>query len=141
MIVGFLEDSYLTAKEVIDAAGKKGSEMLEVQKIKVSIARLNAQLTKDFETLGRLSYDSAKNGVNIDDVHAALVLTIAEKYQEIDRLQAKLAKTKGLKFCEKCGACNPPESDFCNKCGAGLQGKGEQPAASCGEPKAESDEQ
>lgn len=118
--MGFFEDSYITAKEAFDAVGRKGSELVETQKLKINIARLNAQITKDFETLGRLAYDSAKNGTNIDDVHAAIVMAIEEKYQEIERIQAKLAQARGLLYCPKCGATNPPESQFCNRCGSNL---------------------
>lgn len=50
--MGFFEDSYVTAKEAFDAVGKKGSELLETQKLKINIAKLNSQITKDLRNTG-----------------------------------------------------------------------------------------
>lgn len=50
-----------------------------------------------------------------------MVMAIEEKYQEIERIHAKLAQTRGMLFCNKCGAVNPPDAEFCNKCGSSLK--------------------
>ena len=117
----FLEDSLIVAKEWIDAAGKKGGELAETQKIKMTIAKFRSQLTQDYQTLGRLAYDAAKNGTDTDEVYAAIVLSIDEKLEKVERLQAKLADVKGMKMCGECGHQNPPASDYCCRCGKKLR--------------------
>ena len=107
--MGFLEDSVIVAKGWIDAAGKKGGELAEAQKIKMTIAKFRSQLTQDYQTLGRLAYDAAKNGTDTDEVYAAIVLSIDEKLEKV------------VKMCGECGHQNPPASDYCCRCGKKLR--------------------
>lgn len=126
--MGFFEDSVIMAKEFIDATGKKGGELVETQKIKLAIAKFRSQLSEDYQTLGRLAYDAAKNGTDIDEVHAAIVLSIDEKLEKVARLQEKLAGVKGMKICSECGYSNPSTAGYCCRCGKKLHSHTYNPA-------------
>lgn len=126
--MGFFEDSVILAKEFIDATGKRGGELVEAQKIKMTIAKFRSQLSEDYQTLGRLAYDAAKNGTDVDEVHAAIVLAIDEKLEKVARLQEKLAGVKGMKVCTECGFQNPPAADYCCRCGNQLHAHAYNPA-------------
>ena len=134
--MGFFEDSVIMAKEFIDATGKKGGELVEAQKIKLAIAKFHSQLSEDYQTLGRLAYDAAKNGTDIDEAHAAIVLSIDEKLEKVARLQEKLAGVKGMKVCAECGHSNPSSADYCCRCGKKLRSRAYDPA---GENREESE--
>ncbi len=126
--MGFFEDSVIMAREFIDATGKKGGELVEAQKIKLAIAKFRSQLSEDYQTLGRLAYDAAKNGTDIDEVHAAIVLSIDEKLEKVARLQEKLAGVKGMKICSECGYSNPSTAGYCCRCGKKLHSHAYNPA-------------
>ena len=118
--MGFLEDSVILAREFIDATGKKSGELVEAQKLKLAIAKFRSQLSEDYQTLGRLANDAAKNGTDIDEVHAAIILAIDEKLEKVARLQEKLAGVKGLRICDQCGCSNPSAAEYCCRCGKKL---------------------
>ena len=126
--MGFSEDSVMMAREWIDATGKKGGELVEAQKIKLAIAKFRSQLSEDYQTLGRLAYDAAKNGTDIDEVHAAIVLAIDEKLEKVSRLQEKLAGVKGMKICSECGFSNPSTAEFCCRCGKKVHSRAYNPS-------------
>lgn len=126
--MGFFEDSVIMAKEFIDATGKKGGELVEAQKIKLTIAKFHSQLSEDYQTLGRLAYDAAKNGTDIDEVHTAIVLSIDEKLEKVARLKEKLAGVKGMKVCAECSYSNPSSADYCCRCGKKLRNRAYDPA-------------
>lgn len=118
--MGFLEDTIVKAKEVIDVAGKKTSEVITVQKLKVNAASLKHQIAKDYETLGRLWFDSQKannsNGKSLE----VLYKEIERKQQELKKLEMEIALTKNGKICGCCGHVNESDAHYCNKCGKEL---------------------
>lgn len=93
--MGFLEDSVILAREFIDATGKKSGELVEAQKLKLAIAKFRSQLSEDYQTLGRLAYDAAKNGTDIDEVHAAIVLAIDEKLEKLPACRKSWPESRG----------------------------------------------
>ncbi len=118
--MGVLEDTVVKAKELLDITGEKVNEVLDVQKIKYNIARTNAELSKDFELLGRLTFSRQKQD-NVDEEAMKAVLEEIELLQDhLREYEAELAFAKGGTVCDACGAANPADSDFCRKCGKPL---------------------
>lgn len=131
--MGFFEDTLVKAKEAIDVAGTKAGEVIAVQKLRLNAASLNSQITRDFETLGRLVFDNAKGkGAGTDAVDEVME-NIDRKYLQLKELEAEIAKAKGETICPVCHTANDAEATYCNRCGNSLGFTGtkepEQPAA------------
>ncbi|OJU15402.1 MAG: hypothetical protein BGN88_07785, partial [Clostridiales bacterium 43-6] len=108
------------AKDVFDVAAKKTGAMISIQKLRVNVAKLNSQISKSYEALGRLVYDSKKSEENVDEAVAALIAEIEQKYEEIADIEVKIAITKGKAFCPSCLTENDNAATFCSKCGEKL---------------------
>ena len=116
--MGFFENTVVKAREVLDVAGKRTAEMIELQKLRVSIASVQSQLAKLFEALGRQAYDDMKGAAVPEAAEQELVAEIDAKKAELSELEHKLATARGQQICEACNAINAGEAAFCNKCGA-----------------------
>ena len=111
------EDTVVKAKEVMDITGQRVTELVNIQKIKLKIVKVRAQIETDYKLLGKLYYSGVKRE-NVDE--AALQAIIDEIDLENDKLRelrVELAFAKGDTVCDECGAISPGESEFCCKCG------------------------
>lgn len=118
--MGFFEETFVKAKEVFDVAGKKTSEAITIQKLKVNAASLESQIAKDYEALGRLVYTgSRESGENVDAAEE-LMTEIDSKRIQLESLQAEIAHMKGNQICLSCGSANAPGAVFCSRCGEKL---------------------
>lgn len=118
--MGVLEDTVVKAKEVIDIAGKKADEVISMQKLKVSAARLHAQISKDYEALGRVVYH-AKTSEADDAGVAELLSALKEKHDQLNEIELKIAAAKGAVVCTSCRAVNSADAMYCSKCGHKLE--------------------
>lgn len=111
------EDTICKAKEIIDMAGKKTGEIVNVQKLKVNIATVNSQISKDYEAIGRLCYEQLSGEIDNADAIAEIAKGIDEKYEQIEELRMQIAELRNERICTGCN--NPVDNDaeFCPKCG------------------------
>ncbi len=119
--MGFIEETIVKAKEVFDVAGRKTSEAITIQKLKVNAASLDAQIAKDYEALGRLVYAGSREKSENQEATEELMAEIDAKRLQLESLQAEIAHMKGNLICSGCGASNMPGAVFCSKCGKKLQ--------------------
>ena len=75
----FFDDMVNKAKEAIDVASKKTSEVVNTQKQKFDIASLESKRAKDYAVLGEIYYNKIKDGAVEDENVSELVLAIKEK--------------------------------------------------------------
>ena len=118
--MGTFEDTVIRAKELLDATGEKVGEVIDIQKTRYHIARTKAELSKDFEVLGRLWFSRMKDNNVDEDAVQAIVEEIELLKDHLREYEAELIYAKGGCTCEACGAANPGDSDFCRKCGKPL---------------------
>ena len=116
----FFDDMVNKAKEAIDVASKKTSEVVNTQKQKFDIASLENKRAKDYEVLGEIYYNKIKDGTVEDENVSELVLAIKEKSEKIEKLKAEVNNAKNKRICPKCGAAIEQTSNYCNACGAKL---------------------
>ena len=114
------EDTVIRAKELLDATGDKVSEVIDIQKTRFHIARTKAELSKDFEVLGRLWYSRMKEKNVDEDAVQAVVEEIELLTDHLREYEAELILAKGGCTCEACGTANIGDSDYCPKCGKPL---------------------
>ena len=120
--MGILEETAVKAKDAFDVVAKKTGEVWSVQKVKFNIASVNSQLSKDFETLGRIcfeAFDSDEAKLDEESV-AELKASIKEKLEKIKEYEDQLDAQKKVVICPDCGAKCPVEAVFCSKCGKRL---------------------
>ncbi len=115
------EDAVIKAKELFDTTGKKVDEVINVQKIKLSIAKQKAQIKEDFQLLGRLYYSGTKRD-NVDpEALQAIVDQIELEKDKLRELETELAFAQGNIVCNECGAVNLADAEFCCKCGKEIE--------------------
>lgn len=114
------EDTVVKAKELLDATGKKVNDVVNVQKIKMNIAKIKSEIEGDYRILGRLYYSGVKKE-NVDaDAIKAMIDEIDTELDSLREMEAELAYAKGDIVCDQCGAVNSADADFCSKCGISL---------------------
>lgn len=112
------DDILATAKSAADVVGKKAILVKELSRLRLTMAELNKEISRNFEALGRLVYDASKSG-NSYDVNDS-VLAIDELYEELSALSEELNRLRGRMVCPCCGHENVLGATFCNKCGTRL---------------------
>jgi hypothetical protein len=118
--MGIFEETVVKAKEIADITGKKAGEIINIQKMRVSAATLNSQISKLYEVLGRLAYDAAKTEADITAQSAQAISEIDEKREELCELKVKIAEARGKRICPACRTGNNADALFCDKCGQKL---------------------
>ncbi len=116
----FFDESVSTAREILSAGAQKAAETIEIQKIRVAIARKKSSINAALRNLGKAYYDSCKNDCSAASLCDSVVEDIDVKVAELAELEEKLADARRLKRCAKCGSRNRIDASFCNFCGARL---------------------
>ena len=111
------EDTFVKAKEVVDATGQKVTEIVNVQKVKLQIVKVRSQIESDYKLLGKLYYQGIKRENVDEEALKAIVEEIDLETEKLRELRAELAFAKGDTVCDKCGAINLGDAEFCCKCG------------------------
>lgn len=116
----FFDESVSTAREILSAGAQKAAETIEIQKIRVAIARKKSSINAALRNLGKAYYDSCKNDCSAASLCDSVVEDIDVKVAELAELEENLADARRLKRCAKCGSRNRIDASFCNFCGARL---------------------
>ena len=124
--MSILDDTLLTAKGVWDAASKKTTEAVEVQKLRFAIAKKKSELSHAFETLGRTYYHHAASG-GMEEPLEQMIQSAGDTMRELKALENQLEEAKNRQTCPACGQKNPVGACYCNRCGAPFAK--EEPAA------------
>lgn len=118
--MGIIEETAVKAKDAFDVVAKKTNEVLSVQKTKFTVASIKSQLSKDFETLGRLYFDMLSDDAEMSEEVKAIKEAIDEKSSQIEQLEAEIDEQKKVTVCPTCGAKLSADAIFCSKCGEKL---------------------
>lgn len=119
--MGILDDVVINAKSVAEAVGRKAGQLVDVSKLHVGAAEVNAEITKRYQTLGQYVYENNREALAADPEAMG-------QMAEVDALQAQLAAiTKELNdkqnktVCPACGKQCSNTDAFCSGCGAKLE--------------------
>ncbi len=88
----FLDDAVAKAKDIFDVAYKKTGEAVNTGKLKLEIATLENKMSKDFEALGRIYFDSIEAAEDLDFKTANLKAAVIEKQNKIKAIKEELEK-------------------------------------------------
>lgn len=115
--MGVFEDVVVRAKAVAESAGKKASEVMEVQKLKVTAAQIESEIKSKYEVLGKLTYHSEKEGKCCKEACKTLAEDIEQLQAQLAVIKEKIYRLKNIVCCPNCRAINAKDAIYCNKCG------------------------
>lgn len=125
--MGVFEDVVLNARSAASNVGKKAERLVDISKLRVNAAELNGDISKKYEALGRLVYDSVKAGATPEGLVEEYVESIDVLYLKLDEVNEKIDVLSKKSVCPICGAKNAEGALFCSHCGTKLK-YNEQPA-------------
>ena len=114
------EDVICKAKEWVDVASSKATDVADLAKHKIKIAENERSIRVTLEALGGILYESRKDGAEMnEELVTELVAQVDELTAANEQLQAEIDNKCGHKTCA-CGAKNPEGAVYCNICGKEL---------------------
>ena len=141
-----LDDLINSAKNLVDIAGKKTDNVVEVSKLKYQCVQMSAELKSLYEKLGNAVYTMVKSDFSNKELMDSLIEEIDSLKERIDQVNQEIAKRKNIRVCPACGSRNEKDTCYCNKCGNKLDASApqeeeepvEEPSAEENEAPAES---
>ena len=124
IFVGLFEDVVINAKSAVSVVGKKAGEIVDISKLRITAADLNNEISKRFESLGRVIYDAKKTENDTSDLVTECISAIDDLYEQLDAVNEQIIALRKKTICRNCGAINPQDSVFCSKCGNRLVNDG-----------------
>ena len=118
--MGLFEETAVKAKDAFDAVAKKTNEVIGIQKLKISAARVESQMSKDYEILGRMFFDEKADDEDLGEAYKTVIDGITESKEELAEINAQIDEQKRTRNCPNCGAKNPDTSKYCGECGEKL---------------------
>lgn len=115
--MGIFEDLMAGAKNVVDYAGKKTDDVVELSKLKYQSSQLSNELRSLYEKLGCAVYSMMKSEYDNNELIDSLAAEIEEVKNTLQEVNEKIAEKKELKLCPACGTKNDKEASYCMKCG------------------------
>ena len=116
-----VESMLSKAKEMVEAAGRKAGNLTDLAKMKLKLADNEKAIDTTLAALGRLVYESRKNGDLNEETVNELVQQVDELEAANEELQAAIDNNRGRKTCRSCGSANPENAAYCNKCGQKME--------------------
>mgnify|MGYP000625186861 FL=1 len=146
MMSNVLDDLINSAKNLVDIAGKKTDNVVEVSKLKYQCVQMSAELKSLYEKLGNAVYTMVKSDFSNKELMDSLIEEIDSLKERIDQVNQEIAKRKNIRVCPACGSRNEKDACYCNKCGNKLDASApqeeeepvEEPSAEENEAPAES---
>ena len=114
------DDMLYKAKAVAETAEKKTTDLIDVAKLKWSVASLQKEQAATYEAMGRLWYDGRYAGRDVTELLEECAARIVEQDKQITDLQDRILQYKDAVRCTACGEANPIDSVYCRKCGQKL---------------------
>ena len=141
-----LDDLINSAKNLVDIAGKKTDNVVEVSKLKYQCVQMSAELKSLYEKLGNAVYTMVKSDFSNKELMDSLIEEIDSLKERIDQVNQEIAKRKNIRVRPACGSRNEKDACYCNKCGNKLDASApqeeeepvEEPSAEENEAPAES---
>jgi len=107
--------------EISETVGKKSSDIIEVQKLKVKKSSLESERKKDYIQLGQLMFKKINNGEISDPQAKELYDKIKTNKEATDEIGRRIIMLKGVCICPNCQEVVSSDDDFCPKCGAKIE--------------------
>ena len=111
------DDLITSAKNLVDIAGKKTDNVVEVSKLKYQYVQMTSELKALYEKLGNAVYTMVKSDFNNKELMDSLIEEIYSLKAKIDEVNLQIAERKNIRICPACGSRNEKDACYCSKCG------------------------
>ena len=89
--MGLLEDVVVNAKSAVNVMGKTAGKIVDISKLRISAAELNGEISKRYESLGRMVYDAQKTDNDATDLVHECVNAIDDLYEQLDAVNEQIS--------------------------------------------------
>jgi len=136
--MGILDDVVINAKSVAEAVGRKAGQLVDISKLRVAAAEVNAEITKRYQTLGQYVYESSRQTLAADPEAMGQMAELDELHAQLNAINKEMNEKQNKSVCPVCGKHCSNTDIFCSVCGAKLtpeqpapqpEEKAEEPAA------------
>lgn len=125
--MGILDDVVINAKSVAEAVGRKAGQLVDVSKLRVSVAEVNAEITKRYQTLGQYVYENSRDSLGADPEAMGQMAELDSLQEQLAAISKELTDKQNKTVCPTCGKHCSNTDVFCSTCGAKLNNE-PQPA-------------
>ena len=135
--MGILDDVVINAKSVAEAVGRKAGQIVDVSKLRVGAAEVNAEITKRYQTLGQYVYENCGDTLSADPEAVGKMAELDELKSQAAAIAKELGDKQNKLVCPSCGKQCSNTAAFCSNCGAKLTvevtvQEAQEPECSCG---------
>lgn len=116
--MSIIDDTFNSFRDLTDTVIERTGKFMDVSRLKLTSAEISKEITKRYEALGRVVYDSQKAGTDIEGLIAECVRSIDALYGRLDDVNARVAGLRDKKYCATCGAVVEKSSLYCARCGS-----------------------
>ncbi len=118
--MGILDDVVINAKSAAEAVGKKAGQLVDVSKLRISVAEINSEISKRYQALGQYVYENARDSLAEDAEAVGKMAEIDELSAQLTALVKELGDKQNKVICPVCGKHCSNTDHFCSVCGAKL---------------------
>ena len=118
--MGILDDVVINAKSAAEAVGKKAGQLVDVSKLRINVAEVNAEISKRYEALGEYVYENCRALLAEEAECVGKMAEIDELANQRDVLTKELVDKQNKVVCPNCGKHSPITAQYCSSCGAKL---------------------
>lgn len=116
---GFVNGTLTAANTV----SKKAKNAVEISRLKLNAVELKSEISKKYEALGRIVYESRMDSADAEDMIAECIDNINITYRRLDEVNEKIATAMKRRRCSSCSAINTNDALYCNRCGRRMSEK------------------
>ncbi len=113
-----MEKIFSDIKSTASKIAKKSGELVELSKLKLSVASTKSDIELNFQKLGKLIYLSRKDDSEISHNDLDDIFTeIDNLYDKLAEQNDTIANLTNKKLCPECHSSNETDAQFCSRCG------------------------
>ena len=118
--MGILDDVVINAKSAAEAVGKKAGQIVDVSKLRINVAEVNAEISKRYEALGEYVYENGREKLAEDAEAVGKMAEMDELVNQRNTLTKELVDKQNKVVCPGCGKQSPISAAYCSNCGTKL---------------------
>ena len=118
--MGILDDVVINAKSAAEAVGKKAGQIVDVSKLRINVAELNAEISKRYEALGEYVYETCREQLAEDAEAVGKMAELDELVNQRNAVTKELVDKQNKVVCPTCGKQSPSTALYCSNCATKL---------------------
>lgn len=118
--MGILDDVVVNAKSAAEAVSKKAGKLVDASKLRISVAELNTDIRRRYETLGQYVAENCAEALAGDEAVTAQIAELEEVKAQLAAVTRELGDKQNKVICPVCGKASPSTATYCADCGAKL---------------------